>query len=280
MDFEDRIRIALKQDAQDIRVSSNVRRRVQKQLGHRPPFKKWIVSIGSAGILLLGANSIVSAATGESLLDVIVHYTRASQGGAFGSGFGLVPSTPSTSSKTVISSRAGQSARTNDSTGKPRVARATVITGPVVNGNGFEDVRYDDHLIHFLGTSRFPKLNMDNVRVNSIGANLINKAQEKFDISADAVISGTRNENISLYLYHNQAGTVKFDGETTAQDHQNIPVNGENASYLAFTNGASTENYITWNRGPWIVVLRGMDVSETTLLHIAQSVDRQAQADS
>jgi hypothetical protein len=282
MDFEDRIRWALKQDAKHIHVSPNARSRLVERIEHPSNFKKWPIAISAAVVLLFGANSIVSAATGQSLFRVIVHYTSASKGGAFGSGFGLVPltRTPSNSTVTAAAGTSHQpSANLANATGQPSAAPANAISEAVVRGNGFEDIRYDDRLAGFLGTSQYPRLNMNNLQVNHVGANLINKAQKKFDITADAVISGTRNENVSLFLYHNQRGTIRFDGETTAENKQSVRVNGEDAAYLAFTNGWDVENYVTWNRGPWIVVLRGMDVPEATLLQIASGVDQQAQVD-
>jgi hypothetical protein len=281
MDFEDRVRSALKQDAQNIQISWNVRKRIVERLGKQSGRRKWLVGIGVTGILLLGVNFAVSTAMGESLFSVVVHWTSISRGGGFMTGYSLIPTTSSTgvasqNAKPQPAISVGKQPGAISNTTSP--ARAIPITGPTVDGNSFMDIHdYGKKLTDFLGTEHFPKLNMGSVLVNFILAIWVDKDKQKFDLDVQASISGTQKESIRLMLYHNQEGTIQFDGGTTSRDKQDVKVNGQNATYINFSNGDSEQRYITWKQGAWIIVLSGSDLPEATLMKIAQNVDLQAQ---
>jgi hypothetical protein len=279
MDFEESVRSALKQDSQNIQISLNVRKRIGERLGKKSGRRQWLIGIGVTGILLLGVNFAVSTAMGKSLFSVAVHWTSISRGGGFMTGYSLIPTTSSTgvASQNAESQTAISVGKQPDAPNTTSPARAIPITGPTVDGNSFTDIHdYGKKLTDFLGTDHFPKLNMGNVQVNYILATWVDKEKQKFDLEVRATISGTQKESIRLMLYHNQEGTIQFDGGTTSRDKQDIKVNGQNATYITFTNGDSEQRYITWNQGAWIIVLSGSNLPEATLLQIAQNVDLQA----
>lgn len=284
MDIEDRIRSALKQNAQSIHVSSNVRKRVIEQLEKQNGRRKWFVRVAVTGIMLLVVNSMVSAVMGESLFNVAVHWTTVSRGDGFMTGYSLKPLTSS-----AESSQKNKQSQSKMNVEKPVQSTpitktptgAVRITGPTVSDTSFEDIHgYGKDLSDFLGTDQFPKLNMNNVQVDYILATWINKDNQEFDLEARGNILGMKKESIRLMLYHNQEGTINFGGGTTSKDKKDIKVNDQNATYISFTNGDSVQRYITWNQGSWIIVLSGSDLPEARLLEIAQNVDLQAKTNT
>jgi hypothetical protein len=286
MDFEDRVRMALKQHTRDIEVSTDVRNRIVERIEQRRGYRNWLIGTGLAGILLVGANSVVLAATGRSLFDVIVHTNTISQGSGMMSGWVFVPAGGKSPAADQPPSQDTGSRSADETTPRqvkpshPVEAHAVKITGPIVIGNSFMDIRYDKALSDFLGTDRFPKLNMDNAVVGSVNATVKDKALQQFDLDVTAGIPvGNYRELFRLVLYHDQAGSFLIDGDTTARGNakREVTLNGQEATYITFTNGHSTLRYLTWSRGPWVILLSGYG-SEDTFMRIAENVDKQAQS--
>lgn len=161
MEFEDRVRLALKQHAKDIEVDVDVRQRIAERIEQAMDqrFEQWsglrklIIGTGLAGILLIGANTAVLAATGRSLLDVLVHTNYISPGDGMISGWAFIPAGGKSPTANQPPAQDTGSRPMRPSTpvqvkpGHPVVAHAVEITGPIVDGNQFTDVRYDQALI-------------------------------------------------------------------------------------------------------------------------------------
>ncbi|MCL6600991.1 MAG: DUF4367 domain-containing protein [Alicyclobacillus macrosporangiidus] len=305
MDFEDRVRLALKKDAMTIELDEEAKKRMAERIGQalarrdepRSGWRKIVIGTGLAGFLLIGANTVVWAATGRSLLDVIVQTHRISDGDGMISGWTFIPAgeTSPTADQPPVGGNGSQpvaggggalvpkpEAGTNPGTTVPAPMHAQKeALGLSADGKHFTDDHYNSLLSDFLGTDRFPKLNVDGAQVDWVEATMKDKAAHQFELDVTGVISvnGSRHL-IRLVLYHNQAGSFQIDGDTSASGNakRTVKLNGLDATYITFTNGHTTHRYVTWNRGPWVMLLTG-DLPEDTFMQVAQSVDRQAQAD-
>jgi hypothetical protein len=305
MDFEDGVRWALQRDAMRIAVDGATKRRMAERIGEAlakrdEPQGRWrkiVIGTGLAGVLLTGANTAVWAATGRSLLDVIVQTHRIAAGDGMISGWTFIPAggTSPTADQPPVGG-GGSRPQTDDAAASvPTPGTGTHPGGPgpvpmhaqkqtpgvSADGKHFTDNHYSAALNDFLGTDRFPKLDMDGAEVSWLEANMKDKTAGQFDLDVTGVIpvNGLRHA-IRMVLYHNQAGSFQINGDTSAPGNakREVKLNGQDATYVTFTNGHATQRYLTWNRGPWVVLLTG-DVPEDVFMQIAQRVDGQAAAE-
>ncbi|SFU60297.1 DUF4367 domain-containing protein [Alicyclobacillus macrosporangiidus] len=273
------------------RIEQGLAKRVEPRHGLR----RAVIGTGLVGVLLIGANTAVWAATGRSLLDVIVQTHRISAGDGMISGWAFIPAggaSPTAGSPPVadnglqpVTATGPSSApkpETGTKLGTPMPLHAQKETlGLSADGKHFTADHYNSSLSDFLGTDRFPKLNTDGAQVDWVEASMKDKVAQQFDLDVTGVIpvNGLRHV-IRMVLYHNHAGSFQIDGDTSAPGNtkREVKLNGQDATYITFTNGHTTQRYLTWNRGPWVILLTG-DLPEGTFMQVAQSVDRQAQAD-
>lgn len=129
---------------------------------------------------------------------------------------------------------------------------------------------YTGELEQMIGRS-FPRLTFPDLIVKDIHAELVNKEEQLFLISARGQIS--ENQHITLSLYHNVSKKMVIDGMTNrSPDVKQIDLHDAEATYVK----ADGHFVLAWKRGKWSIVLNGRNLAEETLFAIAENIDRQA----
>ncbi|QSO45642.1 DUF4367 domain-containing protein [Alicyclobacillus mengziensis] len=285
MNFESRIRDVMVKHAEKIPVESDLFSKIESRIDakRKKSYRKWIIGTGVVGVLLMGANTVVFAETGKSLLDVILHTNRVSPGSAMLSDWVFILD----GGKSPITDQASPSHRSLPTAPPKQHSSPSQLSAQVqqlgisANGKEFTANHYDQSLNQFLSINQFPKITTGDVQVQFVDAVFKDKATDQFSLDVTGLKRiDNRPEQVRLVLYHNEAGSFQIDGDSSAPGnvkHQ-VTIDGQNATYISFINGTgSNQQYLTWSRGPWVILLMG-EVPKQTFMQIAQSVDQQAQA--
>jgi hypothetical protein len=137
---------------------------------------------------------------------------------------------------------------------------------------------YTNELQQMIGIS-FPKLRINNLLLNNIHAELINREEQQFLVSSGGQIPDKQSKiavkDVTLTIYHNLTKEFKVDGSTNNSPEVNqIDINGTKTTYVKVDSGGIS--LLTWKRNQWTIVLSGTDIPEDSLLKIAADVDHQA----
>lgn len=283
MNFESRIRDVMVKHSETLHVESDLFSKIESRIypARSKPYRKWIVGTGLAGVLLIGANTAVFAETGKSLVDVIVHTNRISQGSGMLSDWVFIPEgEKSPIAAQPPSPNSSLPTTQSDTESSPSQVLAQVQQpGISADGKEFTATHYDQSLNQFLSTNEFPKIKTDAVQVQFVDSVFKDKATKQFSLDVMGLKRiENRPEQVRLVLYHNEAGSFQIDGDTSVPGNVKTQVllDGHDATYISFTNGAgSYQKYLTWSRGPWVILLMG-EVPKQAFMQIAQSVDQQA----
>ncbi|MCF8568131.1 DUF4367 domain-containing protein [Alicyclobacillus tolerans] len=285
MNFESRIRDVMVKHAETIGFESDLFSKIESRVypERKKPYRKWIIGTGLAGALLIGANTVVFAETGKSLLDVILHTNRISQGSGMLSDWVFIPE----GGKSPTAAQASPAfsglptTPTKQHSSPSQISAQVQQFGISADGKEFTANHYDQSLNQFLSTNQFPKIKTGDVQVQFVDAVFKNKATDQFSLDVTGLTRiDNRPEQVRLVLYHNEAGSFQIDGDTSAPGNvkQQVTIDGQDATYISFINGTgSNQQYLTWSRGSWVILLMGQ-VPKHTFMQIAQSVDQQGQA--
>ncbi|MCF8564630.1 hypothetical protein LLE49_07710 [Alicyclobacillus tolerans] len=241
----------------------------------KPPFfKKRAVSFAGLVACLCISTGTVAWADGVNVLNVVVQFiNNITNGGGFGTGYGLEHTAVSLTLNTNNSSTTNQ---TKGQSGTVQQAQ-TLTTTQMMSDGGLFDIGYNSQLTSYLGTSNFPKLTGGTLLINNIQAYAIDRSKSIFYMYVNASIPKS-TQWVGLDVYHKTGGTVVINGQTLANIKKQVNISGITATYVDFTNNSTFLNYLTWKSGNWIFVLRSNNVDETNLVKYAQGIESQVES--
>jgi hypothetical protein len=203
---------------------------------------KAVSTVALLGVLLVGSGSMVAWANGKNILTVVVSFVHnITKGEGFGTGYSLA------NTKIKIDKTEGSIRETN----------------------------YNSELNTFVGMSQIPKLEVDNISVQNINANMVDRGKQVFYIYADGYVPTGHNQTVHLGLFHNTGGDANIGGQSLENTKLTINLSGIDATYIEFTNNVTVNNFITWKSGDWIFVLRSTDVPKQKILKYAEEIQKQ-----